>query len=51
MCVTYDASVVDEVVETGVAEDRLNILRGCADAVEVADVELDDMQRPLRGAL
>ncbi len=48
---TYYASVVNEVVETDVAENRLKILCGRADAGEVADIELDDVQRPLCGVL
>lgn len=48
---TYDSSVVNEVVETGIAENRLEILCGRADASEVADVKLDDVQRPLCCAL
>lgn len=48
---TYDASVVDEVVETGVPKARLEVLCGCADTVEVTDVELDDVQCPFCGVL
>ncbi len=40
---TYDGGVVDEVVKARVAEDRLKILCGSADAVEVADVKLDNV--------
>lgn len=45
---TYNSSVVDEVVEAAVPEDRLEILRGRSDTLKVADVELDNVQRSIR---
>lgn len=50
-CTTYDASVVDEDVEPLVAEDGLKLLRDSAHTVKIADIELDDCQRALRGLL
>lgn len=48
---TYDAGVVDKIVEPGVGEDRLDGVRRSADAVEVAYVHLDDVQGALRTVL
>lgn len=46
---THDTGVIDEVVEPGLPKDRLEQRGERADAVEVARVELHDVQRPLRG--
>ena len=44
---TYDRRVVDEVVETLVADDRRDLIVRALDPVSVVDVELDDLQRSL----
>ena len=48
---THNRCVIHKVVETLVAEDRLEILGDGADVVRVADVELDDVQDALRRVL
>ena len=48
---TYDRRVVDEVVETLVADDGRYLIVRALDPVSVVDVELDDPQRALSSLL
>lgn len=48
---TYDACVVDKVVKAVLAEDGRDRLGDRPDAVEVGDLQPDDVQRALRAVL
>lgn len=45
---TYDTSIVDEVIEASLPADCLKGLGGRADAVEITDVDLDNVYHPSR---
>lgn len=48
---TYHSCIVDEVVKTAFTEDRRDRFRNGPHAVDIGDIQLDDVKSPLCGVL